>query len=141
MQPSDPEEKGPWSKIPHAQVQARRSTVVGRSQRGSEAARQRGSEAARQQERRPQTLATREGARGTVGRCERKMEEAVGKQRAGQVFIPRESGEWGALPEVAGPNRKRPRLTWRQERAGISPGRILFYKLSGKINKKSHELK
>ena len=100
MQPSDPEEKGPWSKMPHAKVQARRSTVVGRSQRGSEAA--------RQQEWRPQTLATREGARGTVGRCERKMEEAVGKQRAGQVFIPRESGGWGDAGRLARRDQAKP---------------------------------
>ncbi len=33
----------------------------------------------------------------------------------------------GALPEEATPNPKGPRSAWKQERAGISPGRRLFF--------------
>ena len=95
------------------------SQVIRRPKHGDRRWSAEASQAAGRQERRPQTLATRERARGQMQeRCERKTEQEVGKQRAVQVFILKKAtggAMAGALPEGARPNRKGPRLPWKQK--------------------------
>lgn len=89
MQPSDPEEKGPWSKMPYAKVQTRRSTMISRSQLDSWAT---------------DPCNTRR-SEGIVRRSERKTSKEEGNQ---QVFIPRESGGWGDAGRLARRGQAKP---------------------------------
>ena len=65
------------SKMPHTKVQARRSTMVDRSQLDSLTAGEKATDPCNKKK-----------SEKTVERCDKKMKEEMGNQRALQVFIP-----------------------------------------------------